>query len=275
LLPELLHIGHSIGLDSWNVEPSIVIGAMVVLGLYVFQTGRAPEAVSEWRILSFLGGVLIMFLALASPLDGAAHRSLSMHMAQHVLLTTVGPPLLLLGLTPALLGPLVRRASVARALSALTNPVVTGAAFVVNMWLWHIPPVYSTALDYLPVHILMHLSFMATGLMFWAPVVRVLGNLTRMNDGGRLLYLFATGFPMELLALMLLASGTVLYDYYEKGPGLWGMSALTDQQIAGLIMGALGQAASFVAITLLFFRFLDREEREAQQRHRGEPVDAA
>jgi cytochrome c oxidase assembly factor CtaG len=246
---------------------------MAVLGLYVHRTGRAPAAVSEWRILSFLSGVAVMFLALASPLDAAAHRSLSMHMLQHVALTTIGPPLVLLGLTPALLAPVLRLSGIERGLRTLTNPVVSGSAFIVNMWVWHVPPVYGAALEHLPVHIVMHLTFMATGLLFWTVVIRPLPELNQASEGGRLLYLFATGFPMELLALMLLASGTVLYGYYEDGPGLWGMSALTDQQIAGLIMGALGQLAGFVAITWLFFRFLDREEMEAPPRR--EPLDVA
>jgi cytochrome c oxidase assembly factor CtaG len=266
----VLHAGHSVGLGSWHLEPSIFLGTALALALYVFQAARMGAAVSEWRILSYVGGALAMFLALASPLDAAAHESLSMHMLQHVLLTTIGPPLVLLGLTPGLLAPVLRNGGVVSLLRRATNPVFCAAVFIVNMWLWHIPPVYEQALQNLGVHIAMHVSFITTGLLFWVPIVQPLA-FNRIHEGGRLLYLFAAGFPMELLALMLLASGSVLYSYYEGAGGVWGISPLADQQIAGLIMGVLGQAASAIAATLLFFRFLDREEAPRQ---RG-PFDAA
>jgi cytochrome c oxidase assembly factor CtaG len=259
----LLHLGHAGSLGSWHLEPSIVIGALLVLGLYIYRTGRSAEVASGARVACFMAGWLAMFLALVSPLDNAAHRLLSMHMLQHVFLTTIGPPLILLGLTPAVLEPLTRQPKLMRALKLLTNPAVSGTLFIVNMWFWHIPPVYETALDHLPVHIVMHFAFMGAGLLFWWPVIQPLPQLGRVSEGARLLYLFVTGFPMELQALLFVASGSVIYDYYDHSLGLWGLPPLEDQQIAGLIMGGLGEVASFVGITWLFFRYLDREGTEA------------
>jgi putative membrane protein len=143
----------------------------------------------------------------------------------------------------------------------LTAPLVAALLFIVNMWLWHLPPVYEAALNNLGVHVAMHIAFMATGLLFWWPVIEPLPEMARTGEGGKLLYLFATGFPMGLLALLLVSSGNVVYDYYESTPRVWGMSALIDQQIAGIIMGSLGEFASFGAMTLLFLRFLDRDQR--------------
>jgi cytochrome c oxidase assembly factor CtaG len=181
-------------------------------------------------------------------------------MLQHVALTTVGPPLLLLGLTPALLEPVLRPHAVQRVARTVTHPVFAGTLFIVNMWFWHVPPVYGAALDHLSVHIAMHLAFLATGILFWWPVIQPSPLTGRLGEGARLLYLFATGMPMGLLALLFFASNGVIYDHYETVDRLWGISARDDQQIAGLVMGALGEAASFTAVTLLFFRFLDREE---------------
>ncbi len=272
LLP-LLHLGYGVGLRSWHLEPSIITGALIILGLYIFQTARIGEAVSEWRIGAFLAGWLTMFLALASPLDGAAHRLLSMHMLQHVLLSTIGPPLVLLGLNEALLEPVTRLPWLMSVLKKITLPVVTGPVFILNMWFWHIPPIYELALTHLPIHICMHLAFMGTGLLFWWPVIQPLPrHLGRVSEGARLLYLFATGFPMELQALLLLASGTVIYSFYSRAPGLWGVPPLEDQQIAGLIMGAIGQVASFIGVTWLFFRYLDQEGSDLSPN--PEPLDA-
>jgi putative membrane protein len=257
-MPPLLHLGHAIG--AWSLEPTIIAATFIALSFYAYGVWTLKDAFQGRRAAAFTAGVAVMFLALVSPLDAAAGRLLSMHMLQHVAVTTIGPPLLLLGLSPALLQPLLRPGFVNRAARLLTHPVFTGTLFVVNMWFWHVPPVYGVALDHLPVHIVMHLAFIGSGILFWWPVVQPTPLTGRYGDGARLLYLFATGMPMALLALLFFASSGVIYDHYETADRLWGLSARDDQQIAGLVMGALGEAASFAAVTLLFFRFLDAEE---------------
>jgi len=259
-----LHIGHSVDLGAWHLEPSVVAGAFIALSFYTYGVILLRVSIPPWRAACYFAGVVIMFLALTSPLDTAADRLLSMHMLQHVGLTTFGPPLLLLGLTPALLGPLLRPAVLGRLARTVTHPVFAGTLFIVNMWFWHVPPIYGAALDHLAVHITMHVAFMTSGILFWWPVVQPSPLTGRLGEGARLLYLFATGMPMGLLALLFFASNGVIYDHYETVQRLWGISPKDDQQIAGLIMGALGEAASFAAITLLFFRFLDREEAAGQ-----------
>ncbi len=269
----LLHVGYGpVNLSAWTFEPSVIALAFIIVSFYFYGVTHIPGAFSPWRAASFVAGAGIMFLALTSPLDTAANRLLSMHMLQHVLLATVGPPLVLLGLTPELLRPLFKAQPVRRVAQYATHPVFTATLFIVNMWFWHVPPVYGEALTTLPVHITMHVLFMGTGLLFWWPVIQPLPDLGKLGDGGRLLYLFATGMPMGLLAMLFFASNTVIYSYYQQVNPLWGIGPQDDQQIAGLIMGALGEAASFAAITLLFFRFLDSEEASATQ---AGPVDAA
>jgi putative membrane protein len=125
-----------------------------------------------WKAASFALGVALMFLSLVSPLDVGADRLLSLHMLQHVFLTTIGPPLVLLGLPDALLRPIFSNPSVFKAAKVLFHPVTTGTIFIVNMWLWHIPPVYDLAVSNLWVHVVMHFAFMGTGLLFWWPVVQ-------------------------------------------------------------------------------------------------------
>jgi cytochrome c oxidase assembly factor CtaG len=257
----LLHIGNSAG--SWTLEPSVIAGTFIALSFYAYGVITLKDAFVGWRAASYTLGVLVMFLALVSPLDSGANRLLSLHMLQHVLLSTVGPPLLLLGLTPALVDPILSPSFVSRLAQKLTHPVFSGTLFIVNMWFWHVPPVYGAALDHLPVHILMHVAFMGTGILFWWPVIQPTRITGRFGDGARLLYLFATGMPMGLLALLFFASSGVIYHFYDTPDRLWGISATDDQQIAGLVMGALGEAASFAAITILFFRFLDQEEPAA------------
>jgi putative membrane protein len=258
-----LHSGHNVDLGAWHLEPTVIAGTFIALSFYLYGVTMIQGAFESWRAASFCAGVLVFFAALVSPLDTGADRLLSLHMLQHVLLATIGPPLLLLGLTPPVLAPIFRNRRVLQAAHLVTHPVFAGALLIVNMWFWHIPPIYSAAIDSLGLHIIMHVAFMVTGLLFWWPVVQPLPAIGRYGEGARLLYLFATAMPMALLAMLLLASGGVIYEHYETVQPLWGIDPKQDQQVAGLIMGALGEAASFVAVTLLFFRFLAREEAEA------------
>jgi putative membrane protein len=267
-----LHSGAEVTWRAWTLDASAIGGILIAAGTYFYACDHYAGRVQLWRALSFVTGMLLILAALVSPLDAAAGRLLSMHMLQHVFLTTLGPPLVLLGLPPVLLGAVLRH-RMAHVTRLITNPVVTAVLFIVTMWVWHVPPVYQLALDYRAVHMFMHATFIVTGLLFWWPVVQPLPEPGSMREGARLLYLFATGFPMELLALLLLASNGVVYDYYNPAPHLWGMAPLADQQIGALIMGGLGQLAAFVAITLLFFRYLDQED--ARERSLRPPIDAA
>lgn len=259
----LLHSGHDVSLRAWHLEPTILAGALIVIGLYVYGVSSTPGAFDARRAVLFGLGFTVLFLALVSPLDALAHRLLSMHMLQHVALTTIGPPLVLLGLPRPLLERMFRPRALLQGLRAFANPFVAAALFIVNMWIWHVPFFYQAALDHNAVHALMHVAFMGTGLLFWWPAIQPLSHVFDLGTPGRLFYIFVTGFPMGILALLLLSAPDVLYSFYETEEPLWGMSPITDQQIAGVIMGSLGEAASFLAFTLLFFKLMSEEEKVA------------
>jgi putative membrane protein len=258
----LLHTYSEVSLSSWYFDPPIISGTFIAVSFYFYGV-MTQKSFVPWRAALFLLGVASIVLSLVSPIDAAADRLLSMHMIQHVFLTTVGPPLVLLGLPAGLFDGILRTWLETKYVRLLFSPVFVATLFVVNMWLWHVPPVYEEALTNDQVHNLMHFAFLATGLLYWWPVIQPAQEEGRIGDGGRLLYLFTTGMPMMLLAVMFFASGHVIYDFYDRTNRLWNLSPMDDQQIAGLVMGGLGEAASFVAITWLFVRFLDREEQAA------------
>ena len=246
--------------SSWSFEPTVLLGIALVAGGYTALFRRCVDegdVVPWWRPAAFTAGIMVLFLALSSPLDLAADSYLLlMHMAQHALLATVAPPLLILGLTPGM----ARTFSglpVVRWLLMAAFPLAAAFLFIANMWFWHIPPIYDAALDILAVHVVMHICFIATGLLFWWPVIQDWPPIVRMPIAGKMLYLLVTGFPMGLLAALFFASPDVLYSEYETGPSLWGISPLTDQQVAGLVMGIVGETASFIAFTYLFLRLME------------------
>ena len=264
---DLLHVpGSGASWTTWSLDPSVIFGAVVVLALYavgvrsVAASDPAERAVLPRRAASFAVGVALIVLALVSPLDALTDDLLSLHMLQHVVLATLAPPLVILGLPPGLVRWLLRRGAVDRAVRLLTLPFVAAALFIVNMWAWHAPPLYEAALLHESVHIGQHLAFIATGLLFWWPIIEPVAERAAMGTGGRLLYVFVTGFPMGILALLLVSAQSPAYGFYADRGVLWGISPLADQQIAGVIMGAIGEGASFVAFTVLFLRFMASEE---------------
>ncbi len=267
MLP-LLHGAGSVTWRSWDAEPTILLGAVASAGLYAYGLSSVLRSRAEERRMvllrasSFAAGVALMLVALLSPIDAATDELLSMHMLQHMVIGSLAPPLLLLGLPPALLEGLRHSGLVAAALRLFANPFFAGAVFIANLWVWHAPPLYELAVENLGVHIEMHLAFIAAGLLFWWPVIDPARDRSAMTLGGKMLYLFLASFPMSVLALLLLSASDVIYDPYGGSERLWGISPLADQQVAGVLMGAVGETASFVAFTLLFFQIFSEGESE-------------
>ena len=261
----LLHGGHAFTWRAWHPEPTLIAGVVVAVGLYMMRL-QSPALKSVQvrprllQPLSFLAGVTLVFIALGSPLDVGAERLFALHMLQHVTLSTWAPPLILIGLTAPMIEPLFRWQPLGSWLRVVTHPLVGAPAFILNMWFWHVPPVYEIAVTEASVHYVMHISFLATGLLFWWTLTTPIRSLHPLTTGWRLFYIFFTGFPMMILAFALVATPTVLYDYYEQQPRLWGISALTDQQLGGAIMGTLGELTIFIPFTLLFLRLMADEE---------------
>src|SRR5207249_6874903 len=136
-------------LTAWNWEPSILIGTALIVGLYLYAVGslrkryHLAERVKRSQVVYFLLGVFLIFLALVSPLDELGDSYLfSAHMVQHLFLTIIGPPLLLLGTPEWLVKPALRNKVIFNIAQVLTYPAVAFVLYNVDFWLWHAPPLY-------------------------------------------------------------------------------------------------------------------------------------
>ncbi len=242
----------------WNFAPSVCIGTFVLSAGYAFLTGslrrNRRQPVPLVRQMAFYLGTLCMFLALTGPLDGIGDEFLfSAHMAQHMLLTFVAPPLWLLG-TP---GWLIRRLVPSRML----NPFVAFLLFNGVMWTWHLPSVYDAALAHEGLHIIEHLAFMAAGVIGWMPVLKpeLSEELTPLR---RLIYLFPSMLSCTALAALITLSSVQLYHFYGAASLGWGLTPLSDQQLGGLAMWLPGDMLYMVLIVWTFKRLLDQAETE-------------
>ena len=275
-------IGLDFWLTQWNWEPSILIGTVLITGLYLYAIGPLrkryypQEPVKSGQTVSFLLGMFLMFLSLVSPLDELGDSYLfSAHMVQHLVLTVVGPPLLVIGTPAWFIKPIVRNRVAFRIAKALTYPAVAFVLYNADFWLWHAPPLYNATLENQNIHILEHLTFIVFGILNWWPIFSQSKDLPRLSIGGQVLYLFLSGMPSVLLGAGLTFSPP-LYAPYIAAPRVWGISAATDQQLGGLIMWVPVSIAYIVIMSVLFIRWMQQQEAKqlAQEREAYEKQEA-
>jgi putative membrane protein len=235
---------HHWTLDPWVWAPLLLAHWLYGRGVLRAWARAGPDRIIEhWRIGAFAAGEVVIVVALISPLDALGETLLSAHMAQHILLTTLAPLLLVLG-APALAWTwalpahwrTLARTPVVRALVALwtilTRPFLAVLLHSLALWLWHTPALFDAALRDQGAHSLEHLSFFVTALIFWSAVFKR-GTAHAIAAMLVLLIFVQCGILGAILAL----APQQLYSYGDR-PMLWGLSGLEDQQIAGLLMWA-------------------------------------
>ncbi len=267
----LLH-GGSFSWTHFSVHPSTVLGTALFTGLYFWAVGPArerwqlaPEPAPTWRRLSFLSGSVLLLLTLNGPLHDLSDGYLfSAHMVQHLILTLLIPPLWLMGLPEWLVRAAIRRPGVYALARTLTHPGLTFVVYNAVFIGWHVPVVYEAALEHHGLHILQHIMFIASAVMLWWPAVDPSPELSRMGPPMRLFYLFAVGIPMSVVAALITLSSDVLYPWYAVQPRVLGLSPLDDQQLGGLIMWVPGGLSWWVAISIIYLRWAQREERDEE-----------
>jgi len=263
----MVEVAPTFWLTQWNLDPSILIATALIMGIYLYAVGllRRPykliDGVTRRQVIFFYLGVLVIFFALVSPLDAIGDRYLfSVHMVQHLFLTMVGAPLLLIGTPGVLLKPLIRPRPIFLLAKFLTHPFMAFFLFNADFWLWHIPALYDATLTHEGIHILEHITFIVFGVISWWPVFSPLSeDLPPLSTGGQVLYLFFSGMPVVALGAGLTFAGP-LYAPYLEAPRLWGLSAATDQQLGGLIMWVPGNIIYIIIVSILFIRWMQKQE---------------
>jgi putative membrane protein len=252
---------------GWTFEPTVVLGSLLAAGGYRYAVGpgralfRGSGPVSGWQQASFQAGVGLLFLALASPLDALSdHYLLTAHMLQHMLMTLIAPPLLLLGTPAWLVRPLLRSTLVAPLLRAWTRPLPAFLVFNFAFALIHFPVLYNFTLENRLAHVAQHLVFVGAALVTWWPLASPLPELPRLPHAVRLLYVVLQTIPGGLVGAMITLTGGVLYRTYAEAPRITALSAREDQQLAGLLMWVGSWAIYFVVLTIVFFVWANREQ---------------
>jgi putative membrane protein len=196
-------------------------------------------------------------------------------MVQHVLLGDLAPLLILLGLSRVILRPVTRRlTSVERRLGPLASPATGLAAWLILMYLWHIPALYDAAVEHPLVHLLEHVSFFAAGVALWWPLIQPVPMRRKLTGLQPVAYIGTAKAGLAALGIFLTWSTTAIYPYYEDTPRIWGLSPIEDQNVAGVIMMVEQSLTLALVLVALFIRMLAQSETEQLRRERLEERQA-
>ena len=269
-------------LDNWSFDPFIILVAVVIawheIGLARLAKRSRPERTRERRIRSlwFYGGLLVLLIAVVSPLDYWSDSYFTVHMVQHLLLMFAAPSLVvagapgqpLLDALPGRSGQAVTREVLAggwsRPLRAgwrfLTDPVVAVVLFNLVMVVWHIPAAFALSQDNQLAHIwLMHGSFFLAGVLFWLQFIPSPPFRSRMPLLGRAAALLATNVVMIFIAMTLsiFASHSV-YPAYDHVPGVT-LPPFADQQVGAAILWVCGDFWALPTMIVTIRKLLNDE----------------
>ena len=248
-------------LDVWALIGGLA--ALYFLSVRRERARRPGEAVvSRAQLRCFAGGLFTLWLASDWPVHDVAEGYLySVHMVQHLLLTLVASLLLLAG-TPAWMARnLLGRGARLRFFRSLSRPVFGLIQFNVVLVLSHWPVVVEATVRYHPLHFVAHAVLLASAVLMWMPIASPLPEIRRIKPPAQMLYLFLQTIVPTVPASFLTFNDQPLYKIYATFPRLWDISALTDQQTAGLIMKIVGGLYLWLVIAIIFFRWYESEER--------------
>ena len=230
---------------SWSLSARRVVLIGALGGVYGGACGTcaAPTRTSKrprrGAGAAFVAGLAVLFIALCSPIDTLGEERLfSVHMIQHLLLADIAPILLLLGLTRAFCARLSAACARSRRRSGRSRTRSRRSSlFVATMWVWHLPALYELALR--PsrwAHALEHVMFFSTGIAFWWFLIEPVPPRHRLKGLGSVAYIGSAKLLMGALGVVLAFSPNAIYDTYKDAPRAWGLSAVTDLNVGGVVM---------------------------------------
>jgi cytochrome c oxidase assembly factor CtaG len=265
---------------QWDIPP--IVTSALALSALIYARGwmrirrTRPAQFPAWRLVTFLGGILALFVAVASPLDTFSESLLFMHMAQHFVLMSIAPPLIVLGapVIPMLRGlsgstiRLLRPLFISHVFLAtgrfLTRPRVAWLAMNAAYVGWHIPRAYEFALASENWHNFEHACFFFSNLMFWWPIIRPWPSHSAQSRWMLIPYLLLADVVNTGVSAFLCFSGRLLYPTYGEIARPFGLSALNDQVAAGAFMWVCGSMIYLIPAVLVAFQIIGAPARSAK-----------
>lgn len=255
MTPVLGHVG------GGTLEPLQLVAVTVAAAAYTFRAqalAAQGRPVPAWRVACFAAGIVLIAAGLISPLAHMGEELLLVHMAQHLLVGDIAALLIVLGLTGPLLQPLLAIKAIDR-LRVLTHPLIALPLWALSLYVWHIPALYQEALTNEAVHALQHACFIGFGVLMWMPLVGPLPVPSWFGIGPKIGYIVGVRFAGTILGNVFMWSNSVFYPAYAPGEAEFGISALSDQGTAGVIMTVEGGLVTLGVLAWLFLLWAQQD----------------
>ncbi len=250
---------------SWQAYPGAWLFVAALVAGYVLAARRLGDrggGAAPHRVLSFAAGAVLLWIVVDWPVGplGAGYLA-SVNMGRYLVFALIAPPLLIHGLPPHALRALLAPRWAMRAARRLSHPLIAFAIFNITMLATHLPETVDAVGGSQLGSFAVDMAWLASGLVFWWPVLAPLPELEPLPYPGRIVYLIANVFIPTVPAAFLTFSDYPLYALYELAPPVGRLSTVEDQQLAGLAMKIAGGMIIFATASVLFFRWHAVEER--------------
>jgi putative membrane protein len=254
--------------SAYITGPLFGFALLYVVGL--FRMRRRGAQLRPLSVLCFASGWLSLFLALDSPVHEISEQLFWVHMTQHEILMLISGPLLILSQPAAPLlfampegwrvpvANIGRAKMIDRAWLVISAPAAAWLLHAAALWVWHAPKLFDAALESEWVHAAQHISFLGTALLFWWTLFHK--HAGRLGYGGAILYVFTTAVHTSVLGALLTFAPHAWYAPYAQTAPLWGLTALQDQQIGGLVMWVPAGALLTVVALLLLAKWMSHSD---------------
>jgi cytochrome c oxidase assembly factor CtaG len=265
---------------KWAWDPALLF--FVVLGILYFRglkAFRGPLPVRSWQIGLFYLGLAVLIAALVPPIDPLSDQLFFVHMIQHLMITSIGVPLMMLGvpfficvrgISPGVRRrvyfPMIRNRLLRVVFAVLSKPLVSLGLFQAAYWFWHVPYFYNLALLHDGWHLVEHACFAWVSILLWRNIIDPAPMRSPLKMPVRLLYVMALMASNVILSAFLTFSDEVWYAYEGRPTPEWWKpwTHLDDQQLGGLIMWVPGEFIDFFVASVIFMVWTSRVRKEEQ-----------
>ena len=270
---------------AWSADPTVLIGIPLAAVLYArgLRSLERRRIHGKPRAVAFYLGLIAMFIALASPLDALAGELFAAHMAQHMLLMFFAVPAIQIGapvipmtrgvprpIRKRVLIPFLKSAPVRAALRNLFRPLIAWPLFIGMLLGWHVPAAYEAALRNETIHVIEHAAFIFGAYLWWWNVIDPAPLRAGLSYLARVPFVFITIVPNFALGAFLTFAPSAWYPSYEATAPLYGLTALEDQEIGGVIMWVPGSFVVAAALLLALYYAVRGEQQAQLARERAE-----
>jgi cytochrome c oxidase assembly factor CtaG len=267
------HAHHAAFESLWVSAPLILVALVYARG-WLRVRKLDLHTIETWRAGSFVLGLLFIWLAVASPIAALDHELLTIHMVQHLLLMTLAPPLIWFGAPmkpllrglPQAFGNVMRHCfrspPIQRLGRVIAHPAVCWLVAAATLVGWHVPSLFALGMRSGLWHTIEQVSFLASGLLFWWPVIKPGEGKSNGSEWPILLYLFVATLPCDILSGFLVFCNRVVYPVFLSSPQSNGLSALEDQQCAGALMWTCVTLVYLIAAAIFAARLLSPHRSE-------------